>query len=255
MQIDITGSDNVIKYIKAAAMSKFSIQKVNGNGNFTTMFDCVDSNTVDSAVKQFEKLTDVLNQNIVYKIVLFDFADISQDTAGATIIKKAKNGARRLDAFFILNNSAVNVQAGTTQNNTYMPDVATLKAELLKDIAKQQEDNLILQELKILKSKFAEMEEEEEEEETEGIAGIKPEQLTQIMGLVNMFKTGGAAATINGEAVTAEVTDDRSAKLNKAIKILYKHDKELHNDLLKLAEIAETKTDTFNMLISTLRGM
>jgi len=29
----------------------------------------------------------------------------------------------------------------------------------------------------------------------------------------------------------------------------------LHDDLLKLAEIAETKTETFNMLIGSLRTM
>lgn len=256
MQIDITGADNVRKYIKAGAMSKFSIQKTNNKGNYVTMFDCVDSNSTEKALAQFDKLADVLNPNIVYKIVLFDFADISMNDEGAEIIKKAKNGARRLDALFILNNSVTSVQAGTNQQNNVMPDVATLRAELLKDIAKQQEESQILAELKILKAKFAELEEEEEEEESEGIAGIKPEQISQIMGLVNMFKTGGAAAAINGaETATENKTETKTEKLNRAVKILYKHDKELADDLLKLAEIAETKNETFQMLIATLRNM
>ena len=41
----------------------------------------------------------------------------------------------------------------------------------------------------------------------------------------------------------------------KALKTLYKYDKNLDTDLLKLSEIAENKPDTFNMLINTLRQM
>ena len=254
MQVDIKGVDNVRKYIKAGQMSKFSIQKTNSKGNYVTLFDCVDSNSNETAIRQFDKLAEVLNENIVYKIVLFDFADISQDEEGATIIKKAKNGARRIDALFILNNSANNVQAGTTPIINTMPDIASLKAELLQDIAKKQEESAILAELKILKAKFAELEEEEEEEGAGAIAGIKPETVAQVMGLINMFKTGAAPATINGPEVTPG-TETKTEKLNRAIKILYKYDKELHYDLLKLAEIAETKTETFNMLIGSLRTM
>ena len=36
---------------------------------------------------------------------------------------------------------------------------------------------------------------------------------------------------------------------------LFKNDPELDSDLLKLAELSETKKDTFKMLITTLRSM
>lgn len=65
-----------------------------------------------------------------------------------------------------------------------------------------------------------------------------------------MFKNN-TPAVLNG----TEEQGTRTENINKAIKLLYKHDKQLDTDLLKLAEIAETKTETFNMLISTLRNM
>ena len=49
--------------------------------------------------------------------------------------------------------------------------------------------------------------------------------------------------------------DQKKLNLNKAIKILFKNDPDLDTDLLKLAEISETKKDTFKMLITTLRSM
>jgi hypothetical protein len=94
------------------------------------------------------------------------------------------------------------------------------------------------------------MDEEDEEEEDNSVAGIQPDQIAQIMGLVNMFKNS-SPAILNG----TEEQGTRTENINKAIKILYKHDKSLDTDLLKLAEIAETKTETFKMLINTLRSM
>lgn len=71
------------------------------------------------------------------------------------------------------------------------------------------------------------------------------------MGLINMFKTNDNKAIING----IDANQTKKDNLNKAIKILYKYDNQLDIDLLKLSELAETKTETFNMLINSLRTM
>ena len=78
----------------------------------------------------------------------------------------------------------------------------------------------------------------------------KPEHLAQLTGLINLFKGGATPTALSG----TEEQSDRIENINKAIKTLYKYDKELDKDLLKLAEIAETKNETFKMLISTLRS-
>ena len=77
------------------------------------------------------------------------------------------------------------------------------------------------------------------------------------MGLVNMFRNNQQPPVINGVDEVAEFTylDIKKANINKAIKILYKYNPNLDTDLLKLSQLAETKTDTFNMLITTLRSM
>jgi hypothetical protein len=72
------------------------------------------------------------------------------------------------------------------------------------------------------------------------------------MGLVNLFKNQ-VNPSLNG-VETPELSTQKD-NINKAIKILYKNNKNLDTDLLKLAELSETKPDTFNMLLSTLRGM
>ena len=159
-----------------------------------------------------------------------------------------------MEVIFVIN-TALNFQATqqptTAQvGNQQAFDIGNLRAEIIKDIAKSQEESAILNEIKALKLKFAELEEEEEDEKTE-IGGIDQNQIAQLFGLINMFKTKNQPATING----IDENQIKKDNLNKAIKILYKYDNQLDTDLLKLSEIAETKPETFNMLISSLRTM
>jgi hypothetical protein len=158
-----------------------------------------------------------------------------------------------MESVFILNNTFTQGQQTNqqNQNNSGGYDLAALRESIVSEISKKNEESAILREIADLRQRFAEMDADDEEEEpNNSVAGIQPEQIAQIMGLVNMFK-GGAPAVLNG----TEEQGTRTENINKAIKLLYKHDKQLDTDLLKLAEIAETKTETFNMLISTLRSM
>ena len=101
-------------------------------------------------------------------------------------------------------------------------DVSLLRADIIKEIAKAQEDNLILKEIAELKNKLASFEEEEEEEEEEkGLSGIDPNQINQIVGLINMFKPKQQNTTIAGvetEENKPSNTDFKS-NINKAIAI------------------------------------
>ena len=135
-------------------------------------------------------------------------------------------------------------------------DVNLLRADIIKEIAKAQEDNLILKEIADLKNKLASFEEEEEEEEEKGLAGIDPNQINQIVGLINMFKPKQQNTTIAGVETDENKPNntDFKSNINKAIGILYKHDKNLDTDLLKLASIAETSPNTFNMFVNMLRN-
>lgn len=256
MLVDIQGTENVIKFIEASKLSKFSILRAGNTGYNIPIFECLNSNDNNSAVAEFSKIAEILSPNIPYKIKLFDYIEEVTNDKGEIKTKKSKFASNKMEVIFLIN-TAVNLQA-TQQHTTAQVgnqnafDIGNLRAELIKDIAKAQEENAILNEIKELKLKFAELEEEENEaDENKGIGGIGQDQLTQLFGLINMFKTNNNPATING----IDENQTKKDNLNKAIKILYKYNNQLDTDLLKLSQIAETKPDTFNMLISTLRTM
>ena len=253
---DYIGIENVAKAIELSKLTKFTISRANANGHYTPIFDCLDSDSNTTAVDQFNEIAKILNPSIPYKITLFDFAEVLEDENGNTKIKKGRNNTKKNFFTFILS-SSVQIQTNNQQqqhNSLQGFDMASMRAELIKDISKQQEENIILKEITELKKRFAELDEEEEEEEEEkGLAGIDKTQIAQIVGLINMFKPTNQPPTINGADETNQ--DIFKNNINKAIKTLYKHNKQLDTDLLKLSEIAENKPDTFNMLISTLRTM
>lgn len=254
MQVDIIGIENVLKYIESTRKTKFSIYRATGtNGAYMPVFECLESDSNINAVSKFRDWAEVVNNNVPYKLIVYDFAEVTIAEDGTKKIKKAAERNGKMECVFILNNTFTQ-GSQTNQTNQVSQggyDVAALRESIVSEIAKKNEESAILKEIAELRQRFNELDaEEEEEEEDNSVAGIKPDQLAQIMGLVNMFKSQ-SPAILNG-------TDEQGTKtenINKAIKILYKHDKNLDTDLLKLADIAENKTETFNMLISTLRNM
>jgi len=255
MQVDVIGLENVISYIQATKLSKFVIQRAGNNAQAIPVFECIDSDSNANAINEFSKWAAVMNNATPYKITLFDFAEIITDANGATKVQKSKFKTGKTEVLFVINAAGQVNQANQSTNTPSMGnggfDLQTLRADIINEISKKQEESAILSEIKELKQKFAELdaeEEEEEEEEAGAMGGVDASQLGQIMTLVNMLKGQSKPATING-------IDEQRDNINKAIKILYKHDKSLDTDLLKLAEIAETKPDMFKTLISTLRSM
>jgi hypothetical protein len=256
--VDIIGIDNVIKYIKASKLSKFTISRANTNGSYLSVFECLNSNNNENAVNEFTRWAEIINNSMPYKIVLFDFAEVTTDDYGNDKVKKTKGKSGKMESIFLINqsHSFVNNQQGTKDNNIGF-DLQSMRNDIINEISKKQEENIILTEIRNLSQRLNNLEnEEEEEEEKPNIGGVNMEQIGQIMGLLNMFKPTNTPPVINGTETQSEqhkqVFKDN---LNKAIKVLYKYDTQLDLDLLKLSEIAENKPDTFNMLISTLRNM
>ena len=75
--------------------------------------------------------------------------------------------------------------------------------------------------------------------------------LMQLGGvLLSKFGNKGQA-----EPVVINGVDEKEENVNRAIKILWKHDKNLDSDLLKLGALAENNTQQFNFLINALRNL
>lgn len=255
MQVDIIGIEDVLKYIEATKLSKFTVQRQNGAG-YIPCFECLDSESNANAVNEFSKWATIIKNNMPYKLSVFDVAETIVDANGNEKIKKSGRRSGKMECTFILNQGYSNF--GTTKNEpteTHF-DQNDFRKQVIKEIAEQNEKNEILNEIKALRLKFAELEEEEEEvAEESSIGGISGSQISQIMGLVNLFKQQ-QHPSLNGieepQIIDVNIKKDN---INKAIKILYKNNKQLDTDLLKLAELSETKKETFTMLLQTLRNM
>lgn len=259
MQVDIIGTEDVLKYIEATKLSKFTVQRSNGSG-YIPCFECIDSESNINAINEFRKWSELIKNNIAYKLSCFDVAEVITDANGIEKIKKSNKRSGKMECTFVLNTNVANFGAAKNDyNETQSFDMNDFKKQVIREIAEKNEQNEILNEIRSLKQKFAELEEEEEEEEKPGssIAGIPSEQITQILGLVNMFRGNQQPPVINGVDEISDIseTDIKKQNINKAINILYKYDINLDTDLLKLSNLAETKNDTFNMLINTLRSM
>ena len=254
--VDILGTENVLKYIEATKLTKFTIQRAEGGGQYIPVFECIDSDTNNNAIAQFKNWSEVVNQSRPYKISLFDYVNLETLPSGELKASKGKFKGNKMEATFQLSNVISQSSQNNTQQtaNNFSGDFATLKADIIREIGKNQEENAILNEIKALKQKFAELDEEEEEDEPESnIGGIDTSQLSQIMGLVNLFKNQNTPPVING--VETKDLDQVKANINQAIKILYKNDKSLDTDLQKLAELSETKPELFKMLLENLRTL
>lgn len=256
--LDIIGTENVLKYIETSKLSKFTID-ANKSGHYICVFECINSNNNETALQEFAKWADFINPNQSYKITLFDSVEVIQDDNGLLKTKKTKLKSNKMAATFILNESYSN------NNRSNSPQIANsyneedLFKKITSKITEDQTNNAILTEIRALSERLNKIELEEaaeEEEEESNLGGINSNQVEQIMGLINMFKNQTQKPALNGDI---DLDQDPQIlfkqNINKAIKILYKNDPLLDQDLLKLAQLSETKKETFKMLLQTLRNM
>lgn len=172
--------------------------------------------------------------------------------------KKLKDNIKAIDfvnVTFQLNNSEIQplqhgqMVAGINQTHQ-------LEA-MYERIIKEQKEKLALMEARI-----AELEESEEEEEqpnennfigsimqNEQIQGLLIGALTKFLTPNN--NTMSKPTGINGIDINST---DNDFKISAAIEILKNHDISLGDDLLKLANIAESNPKQFSMLLSMLRS-
>lgn len=255
MQVDIIGIEDVLKYIEATKLSKFTVQRSSGAG-YIPCFECLDSESNSHAINEFSKWASIIRNSMPYKLNVFDVAEVILDANGHEKIKKSGKRSGKMECTFILNQGYNNVGSNKNEPTDQHFDQNEFRKQVIKEISEQNAQNEILKEIQELRAKFAELEEDEDEPVEEGsIAGISGNQISQIMGLVNLFKQQ-QNPSLNGD-IENNIIDINIQKdnINKAIKILYKNDKQLDTDLLKLAELSETKKETFTMLLQTLRNM
>lgn len=133
----------------------------------------------------------------------------------------------------------------------------------------EEQNKQILEQNRLLQEQLASIEEPDDEEadimDKVGAIGEKypwlqehiKEGVTIIKAILN--KTLGMNSETRHRATgqIAGVSNDATPteKVNAAIKILYKHNQQIGDDLLRLADLAENDPDTFNLALKKLRAL
>jgi hypothetical protein len=249
MEADIIGLNKILDCIKGSSFTKLAVYRYPQNSGNIPVFEKLNAKSNHELVKDFNEWGKNIDNSVIYEINLFDNVLVSFDENGQEKLKRdnAKNGKAK---FYIqFKKDSNNNNYSNNSNNT---DMATIVGLVSENLRKSQEDNLILKELAELKNKITIMEEDEDEEEETGLAGLKPENIGQFISALQMLsgnKSQPTTTVING------VMEEKKENIKKAIGILYKHDPDLDQDLLKLSNLAENNNATFKMLLTTLRNM
>ena len=91
--------------------------------------------------------------------------------------------------------------------------------------------------------------EDDEDDDQAELSGLNNPNIINLLGLLSKALSGNKPTVVNG------LKSDQITNINNAVKILSKYDDQIDTDLLKLANLAENNTPTFEMLLKTLRSM
>jgi hypothetical protein len=252
--VDLIGAEAVCKMLEQTQLKRFIIYRQGAAKGSTPVYDCSHTITNGSAIKCFKDWAINItqfnpNNYLCYELLAFN--DYEEGEASPNELNSQVGKKRgKMRVTFALNapmqqNFAYNMPA--QQNNA---PAINIEEEIRKGI----EAALIRKELEELRRFKKEIEEEEEEEEEENDAG---NIVDKVAGILNTFKEHAAeqnAAQINGNTVINEDLTIKTQNINKAIKILWKHNKNLDKDLLKLADLAENDNLVFKMVLNKLRN-
>ena len=246
MQTDHTGVDEVAGAIKLSKKTKFRITKAGIQKNSFPVYESTDSTTNEKAVLRFLEWAEITDNCIPYNLELFSNKE-EDEAAGLEYDKKLGN--RRLT--FKLNKEEKYSSHNQHQNNHPQYDKAAIIENALLKQKAFYENNELMKRLEAMDQKLNEYMEEEEDDDRSELNGLNNPNIVNLLGLLTKALNTSKPAVVNG--VTLQT--DQITNINKAVKILSRYDDQIDTDLLKLANLAETNTATFEMLLRTLRSM
>lgn len=254
--VDVTGITGVAKLIEQSGLAKFAIYR-NGQSSRSSLpvFEWYKGTTAKAAVESFENW----GRNVMmgggntneYEIYLFNSEDdpeISPDDN-----KRGWKKKNKMTFTFQLSpsGSAVNgyERTGDTKNVSELVEMAVANA-----MAQRDKDDL-RKEIAELREEIREMEEDDTDDDQSGnqtLNGLAALIAPYIKGTKQPEALAGTEEAAVGEE---KLTQDQIATINRALKVLYKYDKQIDTDLLKLAGIAQNNPTQFQFLLNALRGM
>lgn len=262
LNVDLIGPDAVANTLKQTELKRFIIYRQGANLGSTPVYDCSHTQTNMAAVKCFKDwAANILMYNpqnfICYEILAFDDYETEDNQPKPANFKpKGQQGKKtgKMRVSFALTGGVQNF------NNNQGQQFHAPQIDISGEIQKGIDLAMLRHELKIAKETIAEYENDDDDDETEGDDIIT--KVTSMMKAIN-GETMDAAHISGDENLTAQKNihnltpaelSIKNKNIQKAVNILFRHNKNLDIDLLKLANMAETNKIVFNVVIEKLRS-
>lgn len=247
METDFNGAIQVANFIEMAGMTKFIISRVGQHKNIVPIFEHIEKGTNDKAVARFKEWASLTDNNLPYEMCLFN--SIEDSEVNGEEVRNKKQG--KINKFtFCLNKQNQYQQQNQPQQKQH--DNQNIQELIENALLKQQikhENNEVLKKLAEMEQRFADLESDDDDDTSE-LSGLNNPNVMNIVAMLGKALGGTPKPTvING------LQPEQIKNINLAIKTLAKYDEFLDTDLLKLSNLAETNTATFEMLLKTLRNM
>jgi hypothetical protein len=246
METDYQGGNSVANLIEITGLTKFRITRVGINKNAVPVYEHIGAGSNEKAVAKFREWASLTDNCLPYDMELFNTKEDSEER-GEEIHNKKQGKILRFT--FCLNKAEKYApqqqQQQGTGNVTELIENALLKQKAF------YENNELMKRLEVMDAKlneYMEAEDEDEDDQAE-LSGLNNPNIINLLGLLSKALSGNKPTVVNG------LKSEQITNINTAIKILSKYDDQIDTDLLKLANLAENNTPTFEMLLKTLRSM
>lgn len=259
-EIDVVGVQSVCALMEQIGLKRFSISRPGQHKNVVPVYECLKTNSVAGAVDAFKSwATNMLNGSTntnAYELLLFDNADgMEPDETG-----EKKKRATRVRFIFALSQNVPYQHAQTQQPGHDNKSVAELVQLAVSAALAERDKQDLKKELAELRARLDDYEQDDDDEQDDDNGNLGAiAQVNQLLDRVGIFgkqttALAGETGTV-AEPKTPAVTPEQLANINKAVRILAVHDKDLDKDLLKLAALAENNPAQFKFLLNALRNL
>lgn len=247
METDYQGSNSVANLIEITGLTKFRITRVGINKNAVPVYEHIGAGSNEKAVAKFREWASLTDNCLPYDMELFNTKEDSEAT-GEEIHNKKQGKILRFT--FCLNKAEKytpqQMQQQSGGNVNELIENALLKQKAF------YENNELIKRLEVMDQKLNEYMAEDDEDDDDDdaqLSGLNNPNIINLLGLLSKALSGNKPSVVNG------LKSEQITNINHAIKILSKYDDQIDTDLLKLSNLAENNTPTFEMLLKTLRSM
>lgn len=273
--VDLVGAEAVANCLKQTDLKRFIIYRQGAGKGSTPVYDCSHTTSNGAAVKCFRDwATNIMQWNpnnlLCYEVLMFnDFEEnIGADPQNKNPNEEENRSGRKRGKIRV--SFALNAQAGAGFNQQTPGHQIDIAGEIQKGIELailKMENERLKKEIKELESDDDD-DEEEEESEIGDVIGKVRDMMKEINDNNRMQLAAKNGAQVNGDL--DGMTEDKTKKnihglsdqqvkeakesLNRSLKILWQHNKDLPKDLAKLAEIAGGNKVLYNMILDKLRS-